>query len=138
MEKHSLWKTLRICAGIARFLTNYKKEKTKRKKGPLTSQELELQKTWRTKTVQTEVKETRTLQTDKIQLSLQANNEGIMECRGRTVGVYTVYLPDDHLFTAKFVQRAHLTTLHGGVILAMAIIRETHWIPRLRSLVKKV
>ena len=61
-----------------------------------------------------------------------------MECRGRIVGLYPVYLlPNDHLFTAKFVQRAHLTTLHGGVILSMAKIRETHWIPRLRS-VKKV
>lgn len=36
------------------------------------------------------------------------------------------------------VAEAHLKTLHGGVGLTMAEIRERYWIPRLRRLVKKV
>ena len=33
---------------------------------------------------------------------------------------------------------SHLVTLHGGVGLTMAKLREEFWIPRLRRLVKKV
>ncbi len=36
------------------------------------------------------------------------------------------------------MERAHLQTLHGGVSLTMAKIREEFWIPKLRSIVKKV
>ena len=41
-------------------------------------------------------------------------------------------------YTEKVVRQAHLFILHGGVSLTMAKIRETHWIPCLRSLVKRV
>ena len=37
----------------------------------------------------------------------------------------------------KFAQQAHLVTLHGGVVLAMAKVREAYWVPRLRHLVKR-
>ena len=74
---------------------------------------------------------------DRMQLNLQTNSEGILECRGRIQGRYPVYLPDDCLFTEKFVLRSHRRTLHGGVALTMADIRERHWVPRLRQLVKK-
>ena len=36
------------------------------------------------------------------------------------------------------MQRAHVTTLHGGVGLTMASVREKFWIPRLRNLTKRV
>lgn len=39
---------------------------------------------------------------------------------------------------AKIVQRAHVTTLHGGVGLTMARVREKFWIPRLQKLTKRV
>ncbi|KAL9982112.1 hypothetical protein ACROYT_G010913 [Oculina patagonica] len=77
-------------------------------------------------------------QTCKLQLNLQLNNSGILECRGRILGLYPTYLPDDNLFIFKFVQQAHLTTIHGGVTLTMTKVRETHWVPRLRKLTKKV
>ena len=138
LEENSLWRTLRICAWVNRFQTNCRKPKSRRNGGPLTTEELEQQKLWWTRKVQNEAAETKRFQADKIQLNLRPNGQGIMECRGRIVGVYPIYLPDDHLFTAKFVQQAHSVTLHGGVTLTMAKVRETHWIPRLRSLVKKV
>ena len=37
---------------------------------------------------------------------------------------------DPALLAAKIVQRAHVTTLHGGVGLTMARVREKFWIPR--------
>ena len=49
-----------------------------------------------------------------------------------------MYLPADALFTRKLVQRIHVETLHGGVTLTMAAVREEYWIPKLRKLVKSV
>lgn len=90
------------------------------------------------KRAQAEAKGTEKFQADTVQLNLQPNDEGILECRGRIIGVYPIYLPDEHLFTTKFVQQVHLATLHRGVTLTMVNIWETHWIPCLRSLAKKV
>ena len=42
------------------------------------------------------------------------------------------------VFTEKLVRQAHLRTLHGGLFLTMAEVREKYWIPRLRKLTKKV
>ena len=42
------------------------------------------------------------------------------------------------MYSEKFVQEAHQGTLHGGVGLTMTKVREQHWIPRLRRLVKRV
>ena len=74
---------------------------------------------------------------DKLQLNLQPNGEEILECRGRIQGRYPIYLPDDCLFTEKYEERSHRRTLHGGVALTMADVRERHWVPRLRQIVKK-
>ena len=54
------------------------------------------------------------------------------------MGDFPIYLPDDHPFTAKLVFNAHLVTLHGGVGLTMAKVREKYWVPRLGRLVKKL
>ena len=62
----------------------------------------------------------------------------ILECRGRIVGEYPVYLPDFHPFTSCLVREAHLSTLRGGVAMTMAKVREHYWDPRLLSLVKKI
>jgi hypothetical protein len=74
---------------------------------------------------------------DKEQLQLEFNESGIWECHGRIQGEYPVYLPDTALFTAKIVQRAHLSTLHGGVGMVMAKFREKYWVPKLRKLAWK-
>ena len=49
-----------------------------------------------------------------------------------------MYLPDTALFTTKIMQRANLSTLHGGVVMVMAKVKEKCWIPKLRKLAKKV
>ena len=49
-----------------------------------------------------------------------------------------MYLPDTAVYTEKFVEEAHESTLHGGTQLTMAKVRERHWVPRLRRLVKRI
>ena len=131
-------KNLCVCAWVARFLANSRKPKPRRVKGQLTTDEMKYQETWWTRRAQEEARSSKNFEADKLQLNLQPDDSGILECRGRIVGAYPIYLPDGNAFTHKFVQRAHLATLHGGVTLTMTKVRETHWIPRLRKLTKKV
>ena len=70
--------------------------------------------------------------------NLRNNQKDILECYGRVQGMYLIYLPTNSTYTRKLVRRIHVNTLHGGVGLTMAAIRETYWIPRLRRLVKAV
>ena len=71
-------------------------------------------------------------------LGLLTDDRGITVCGGRIQGNHPVYLPWSSVFTEKLVQQVHCETLHGGVGLTMAALRENFWIPRLRSLVKMV
>ena len=75
---------------------------------------------------------------DRLQLNLQANTDALLECRGRIQGEFPIYVPDSHPYAAKLAEDAHLRTLHEGVSLTMAKVRQRHWIPRLRRLAKKV
>ena len=68
---------------------------------------------------------------DRLQLNLQLNQDGLLECRGRLQGIYPIYVPDGTIFAKKLIQHAHKATLHGGVGLTMAKVREQYWIPRL-------
>ena len=57
---------------------------------------------------------------------------------GRIQEQYPIYLLRDAKFSEKLVQWVHGETLHRGVSLTMAAVREQFWVPRLRSLVKLV
>lgn len=78
------------------------------------------------------------MEEDRLCLNLQKNKDGLLECRGRLQGVYPIYIPDATTFANKYVEHVHKATLHGGVGLTMAKVREEFWIPRLRRLAKKV
>ena len=71
---------------------------------------------------------------DRLQLNLQL----LLECQERIQGVYPVYLPHTVVYTEKFVEEAHESTLQGGMQLTMAKVREGHWVPCLRPLVKRI
>ena len=73
---------------------------------------------------------------DKLKLNLQKNHDGVLECRGRIQGDYPVYQPDSEMYTEMLVQHAHEASLHEGVVLTMAKVLETDWVPRLHQLVK--
>ena len=127
---------MRICTWILRFIHNSRNSSNKIQ-GPLTTQEMSAQELFWIKRAQRQGLSDIHFQADKEQLSLELNADGVWECRGRIQGEYPVYLPDSVLYTAKVVQRAHVTTLHGEVGLTMAKVREKLWVPRLRKLVKR-
>ena len=137
LDRHDLRKTLRVGAWITRFTRNCRLG-TEKLVGPLTTEELKYQTTWWVQRVQARAMNAPKFTADRLQLNLQVNAEGVLECRGRIQGSYPAYLPDDCPFTEKLVRRAHVTTLHGGVGLTMACVREKYWVPRLRQLVKRV
>ena len=133
LEGHDLRKVLRVCAWVVRFVRNSRRD-TPSITGPLTTAEIEARTTWWIRRVQTRAQNTPKVVSDKLQLNLQPNGEKILECRGRIQGRYPIYLPDDSVFTEKLVRHAHQRTLHGGLVLTMAEVREKYWIPRLRKL----
>ena len=138
LDAHTLQKGLRICGWIQRFIRNSATPASDRKTGLLDTSEIDQQRDWWVKRAQKMCQTKDEFQEDKLQLNLQPNGQGILECRGRIHGEYPIFLPDSHPFTYKLVQQAHLTTMHGGSTLTMAKVREAYWVPRLRRLVKRV
>ena len=104
----------------------------------MTTEELEEQRHFWERRTQREEEKRKQYQEDRLQLNLQPNQDGLLECRGRIQGNYPIYLPDTSTFTRKLVQQAHEETLHGGVGLTMAKVRDRYWVPRLRRLTKKL
>ena len=93
-------------------------------------------KEWWIKRVQTQDMQKPEFEQTRQMLNLVPNEDGVLECHGRVQGKHPVYIPADATFTRTLVQRIHAETLHGGVPLTMAAIREMYWIPTLRKLVK--
>ena len=135
LSKGSLWHCLRVGAWVQRFINNTRNSEHKRKTGALTTEEINYQKLLWEKKTQKKCAGLEQFEDDKLKLNLQMNHDGALECRGRIQGDYPVNLPDSEMYTEKLVQHAHEATLHGGVSLTMAKVRETHWVPRLRQLV---
>ena len=138
LNKYGLWRVLRIGGWMARFIHNAKHPVSERRTGPLTTEELTKQRRFLEKRAQREGMNSGSYENDRLQLNLQLNDQQLLECRGRIQGVYPVYLPDTAVYTEKFVEEAHEATLHGGTQLTMTKVRERHWVPRLRRLVKKI
>ena len=136
LEKYNLRQALRIGTWIARFAHNCRSHI--KLSGPLSTAEIEaVTKQWICR-VQKRDRLTPHYEQTQRELNLQVNHEGLVECRGRIQGMYPIYLPSGALFTKKLVQKVHYETLHGGVGLTMAAVREKYWVPKLRSLVKSV
>ena len=138
LDKYDLFKVLRIGAWIQRFISNCRTKPGERESGPLVTEEIQQTKSWWIKRAQLVARQDSRFEADQLHLNLQPNDDGILECRGRIHGEFPIYLPDNHPFTSSLVRQAHISTLHGGVGMTMAKIREHHWVPRLRQLVKKI
>ena len=138
LSNHALPRVLRIGAWVWRFICNCRNQARNRMPGPISTEEIQYEELWWIKRAQNSAHQQPTFQADKLQLNLQYNDKQVLECRGRIMGEYPIYLPDDHPFKAKLVFNAHLLTLHGGVGLTMAKVPEKYWVPRLRRLVKKL
>ena len=107
-------KAVRIGVWVMRFLHNSRNSSSKTK-GPLNTDEVEKCQMFLVKRAQLQGLSHAKFDQDQEQLNLQPSEEGVLECRGRIQGEYPIYLPDSVLLAANIVQRAHVTTLHGGV-----------------------
>ena len=137
LEKFDLHKDLRVCKWASRFIHNCQ-HPLEKIQGPLSTQEITSSRLFWIKRAQQQVISDDHFQEDKLQLNLRRNANGVLKCWGRIQGEYPIFLPDSALYTIKVVQCAHVTTLHGGVGLTMAMVREVQWVPRLRKLTKRV
>ncbi|XP_028405809.1 uncharacterized protein LOC114528390 [Dendronephthya gigantea] len=136
LEKFGLTKTVRILAWVTRFIDNF--VCGKKVNGPLVTEETQKQMKFLIKRAQSESEALEIFKVDSTRLNLQKNGEGIYVCQGRIQGEYPVYLPAKHVLSELVVKQAHMKTLHGGVALIMSKVREEFWIPKLRTLAKKV
>ena len=123
---------------MMRFVQNIRSEKARRLGGPLTTEETKKAELFWVKRVKARATADKRYQEDLLQLNLQPNANGVLECRGRIQEHYPVYFPDGQHYTEKLVAQIHLGTLHGGVGSTMARGREYYWVPRLRRLTKKI
>ena len=136
LVNNGLRRTLRVFAWVKRFIHNSQNQE--KRLDPLDTDEVEEAKTWWIKRIQSRDEMEVHYKETSARLGLRTDERGITVCGGRILGSHPTYLPRDALFTEKLVQRIHCETLHGGVGLTMAALREKYWVPRLRSLVKAV
>ena len=135
VEKKSFWKAVRILSWMKRFINNCRRKSSQ---GPLTTDETIETKFLLIKRAQSDVQDTESFKRDSERLNLERNDNDILICKGRIQGDYPIYLPFRNNISAKLVEQAHLQTLHGGVALTMAKVRDYFWIPKLRSIVKRI
>ena len=122
LKRHNLKRATRTLTWIRRFINNSRvKEKVKRKKGPLSTNETEFELMEMIKIYQNKQGETKFKQTEQ-QLNLKRNENGIYECNVRIIGEYPIFIPKTTLLAEKLIERAHYQTLHGGITLTMAKI----------------
>ena len=136
LNKLPLGKALRVLAWVARFVVNSRQVGPK-VTGPLLSEEIQQQELLCIERAQTQASQQPNFNQEREQLGLW-QFEGLWKCCGRIQGEYPIYVPDTSVLAVKLAEDSHMHTLHGGIGLTMADVRERFWIPRLRRLVKKV
>ena len=120
LYKFQLQKAVRICAWMRRFAhKSLRSRGAPRAQGPLTTEETNSQRLFWEKQAQKSCD----IDRDCVALNLQPNQEGLLECRGRIQGEYPVYIPETSMLGLRLVEEAHQVTMHGGVGLTMAKVR---------------
>ena len=109
---------------VFRFITNYKnKEKLS---DPLDTRETVKAKLFWIKLEQQKTEKTDNFKEDQRCLILRKNSAGIFQCMGKIQGQYPLYIPRRSILAEKIVNEAHKKTMHGGVILSTAAVRENY------------
>ena len=125
----SYWKLLRVTAYVKLFVNNCKE--TEKQKGPLKTEELQAaERFW--------ITQAQAVRAPKSGVNLERDEDGILRCVSRVPGYYPIFLPRECELTSLVVQQVHKQMLHGGVSVTMCRMREKFWVPKLRSLTKKV
>ena len=136
LDRSKLCSTLQVTAWALRFkhksLT--KRQKTKKRTGPLTTEELSYAKDQWIRKEQTGVQPDTKSPGWKF---VREENTGIFKCKGRIPGYQPMYIAGGVL-ADKLIRHIHENINNLGVASTMAAVREEWWIPQLRSKVKKI
>ena len=137
LRKGTLKKGKRVMAWMFRFCHNAKSQRNKDQiiSGPLTTEEVEKADKCLIRKAQENIdlhsKESQ-------QLGLMKFNDGLVRCVGRIQDEQPIFIPRKSEYAIKLCQEAHKDVGHKGVNISMARVREKYWIPRLRTILKKV
>ncbi|XP_068721773.1 uncharacterized protein [Montipora capricornis] len=136
LARRKLWRTFRVTAWALRFKHNSltKKHKTKKRTGPLTTEELSYARDQWIRREQAGVKPD--IESPSWKLVTEGNT-GIFKCKGRIPGYQPTYI-EGGVFADKLIRHIHEDIKHLGVASTVAAVREEWWIPQQRSKVKKI
>ena len=136
LSRANYWRTLRITAWASRFVNNLRAKKVGAKltRGPLTTKELEESKVRWVKKVQAGM--SMDLQSPGWEVFREVDS-GLLKCKGRIPGYQPIYLEEGE-FVDKLVMHTDNEINHFGIANTMTALRESWWIPRLRSKVKRI
>jgi hypothetical protein len=129
--RKTYWSTIRTTAWIVRFVYNLRR--TKKRRGPLTTEEISHEENCWIRREQRYVP--KSLERPGWSLVKDPTTE-IRRCHGRIPNYKPVYL-EDGIFVRKLIRHVHERVMHLGVASTMVEVRRKWWIPHLRSLVKK-
>ena len=71
-------------------------------------------------------------------LQLAKDEASLRRCYGRIQGNTPVFIPRKSTLARRIIEHCHTQMLHGRVSATISKVRQKHWIPKLRSLVKSV
>ena len=135
LDRSKLCSTLQVTAWALRFkhksLT--KRQKTKKRTGPLKTEELSYAKDQWIRKEQTGVQPDIKSPGWKL---IREENTSIFKCKGRIPGYQPTYIAGG-VFADKLIRHIHKNINNLGVASTMAAVREEWWIPQLRSKVKQ-
>ena len=136
LERKRYWTVLRTTAWGLRFIKNCsaKLKKEKLTKGPLTTEEIMRARDLWVKRAQRNIIEMKEAPGWKL---VRDDHTGILHCQGRVQGYNPMYL-EESLFVEKLIRHTHEKVMHMGVANTMGALRETWWIPKMRSQVKRL
>ena len=94
---------------------------------------------------QRSVTESKNFGSHKQQFNLFKDDHGVWRCKGRLSNLEAPYevknpvlLPRDHQLTKLIVLEAHERVCHSGVKATITEIRSKFWVPKIRSLVRRI
>ena len=115
LEKHPLWKTLRITALVMRFISNCRDGR--KKNSALSTEEIESAEAYWIRKVQQE-------EELMSETELVKDPKGIWRCSGRVAGYNPILVPRNSKFAELLIEQSHKGMLHGGVPATMCKVRE--------------
>ena len=137
LQKSILKRLKRVTAWCLRFCKNplEKREGKPLKSGPLRTGELAVADSY---WIRREQKEVNLSSKEAPQPGFTICDDGIIRCIGRIINDQPIFLPWESIYAARIFEDAQRKMRHKSVNFVMAAVRSEFWIPRLRTMVKRI